>query len=78
MPIAYKKTVAVFDGVCAVEDAETLCNWLEEHPKGKLNLKECTHLHSAIFEVLMKMQPTASALPKDEALAAWVAPFVKR
>jgi len=76
MPISYKKTVAIFDGVCAVEDAETLWNWLLEHPKGKVNLKNCTHIHSAIFQVLMKAQPIPSSLPEDEVLSAWVSPVL--
>jgi len=77
MSITYKKTVAMMDGVCAVEDAESLWLWLLENPKGKVNLKSCSHIHSAVIQVLMKGQPTVSSWPKDEQLSAWLLPVLK-
>jgi len=63
MPIELKKKVAVCTDACTIEEAETLLQWLLETPKGKINLKLCVHLHTAIFQVLIAAKPTLSALP---------------
>ena len=68
MPIELKKTVAVCHDVCSVEEAETLLTWFLDTPSGKVNLKHCTHLHTAIVQVLMVVKPAISALPDDAKL----------
>ncbi len=65
MPVKLKKTVAALEGVCGVEEAETLLGWLTEHPNGKVNLKRCEHLHTAVLQVLMAVGPRVSAWPQD-------------
>lgn len=68
MPIELKKTVAVCSDFCSIEEAETLLGWLLDTPKGKVNLKQCSHLHTAVIQVLMAVKPTFSALPEDDSL----------
>ncbi len=68
MPIEFKKTVAVCNGVCSIEEAETLLGWLLENPKGKVNLKSCEQLHTAIVQVLMASKVAFSALPDNAAV----------
>lgn len=63
MAIIFKKTVAVLDDICAIEEAETLLEWLLDNPKGKVNFKQCKHIHTAILQVLMVAKPTISAYP---------------
>ena len=69
MPIIYKKTVAVLEGVCTVEEAEILWEWLRNNPAGKLNLKACEHFHTAIFQVLMACGARVSVPPADSWLS---------
>ncbi len=76
MPVSYKKTVAVLEGICSVEEAEGLLEWLVQHPRGKVNLKHCEHLHSAVLQVLMALRPTLSAPPADPDMAAWLLPAI--
>jgi len=78
MPVTYKKTVAILDGICAVEEAEQLLEWLGQHPKGKVNLKQCEHLHSAIAQVLMAVKPPLTAAPADPEMATWLLPAITR
>jgi len=66
MPITLKKTVVVCEGMCTIEEAETLLEWLLDNPKGMVNLKKCNYLHTAIIQVLMAVKPSFSALPDDE------------
>jgi hypothetical protein len=73
MAIVYKKNSAVFSEVAGAEDAEELLEWLSKHPKGKINLAACSHLHPANLQVLMAAGRSAYQPPSDPALAAWVA-----
>jgi len=72
MPITYKKDRAVFSDNVGGEDAETLLEWLQKHPKGKIDLSECTHMQPANLQVLMAAKCSLFARPKDELMAAWI------
>lgn len=72
MPVTLKKTVANLEGSCAIEEVEELLGWLTEHPKGKVNLAKCEHLHAAHLQVLMALRPQVSKMPEDRDLAAWI------
>jgi len=72
MAIDYKKTKAVFSGVAGAEEAEGLLEWLGKHPRGKIDLKGCSHLHPANLQVLMAARCAAVVLPDDLGLASWV------
>ena len=72
MGIVYKKNVAIFSEVAGGEDAEELLEWLQKHPKGKLNLAACSHLHPANLQVMMAAGCVLQVPPSDPALAAWL------
>lgn len=69
MPILLKKTVAVMDGICNIEEAENLLEWLLEHPNGKINLKNCEHMHTSILQVIMASGASISAAPENDIIA---------
>jgi hypothetical protein len=72
MGIEYdKKTARLIDFV-SVEDAETLLEWLQANPKGRLDLTACTHLHAANLQVLMAAKPPIAAWPANPDLALWL------
>ncbi|HEY5523323.1 MAG TPA: hypothetical protein VIK21_09040 [Desulfuromonadaceae bacterium] len=72
MPIVYKKNSAVFSEIAGVEEAETLLEWLHKHPKGKIDLAACTHLHPANLQVMMAAKRSNYVRPSDDSLADWV------
>lgn len=72
MGIHYEKKLARLSGVVSVEDAEGLFDWLTRTPKGKLELKACTHLHAANLQVLMALSPAIVAWPENRDLADWL------
>jgi len=72
MAINYQRNTAHFDGVVGVDEAEALLEWLQKHPKGKLALSACTHLHAANLQVLMASKASISVWPQDEILRAWL------
>ncbi len=72
MSITFKKDRAVFCDMAEGEDAESLLEWLQNHPKGKIDLSECSHLHPANLQVLMAAKRSIFARPKDKLLADWL------
>lgn len=72
MAIVYEKKKAIFAEQVSVEEAEGLLEWLRANPKAKLDLAACTHLHTAILQVLMAAKPHISVWPKDAGLALWI------
>ncbi len=77
MAIEYKKSLAVFTDFIDVEEAEALLEWLLKNPKSKINLADCTHIHTSSLQVLMAIKPTVSAPPKDENLQLWLSTLLK-
>ncbi|WP_181953016.1 hypothetical protein [Novosphingobium umbonatum] len=78
MPIAYQDSVASFDGDVTVEEAGEFVEWLLAEDARQVDLTPCTGLHSALLQSLMALQPRLVALPQDQQLARWLAPFVPR
>ncbi len=74
MSITFRKQVAVFKGVCSVEEAEPLLEWLQSTPRGRINLKGCDHLHTALLQVLMVFRPALSSSPTDREPWCWLLP----
>lgn len=72
MTITFKKNRAIFCDIAGGEDAESLLEWLQEYPKGKIDLSACTHLHPANLQVLMAAKRSLHAGPKDKQLAEWI------
>lgn len=72
MPITFKKDRAIFIDMAGGEDAETLLEWLQKYPKGKIDLSACTHMQPANLQVLMASKRPIHAKPKDKLLADWI------
>ncbi len=72
MAIEYKKAQAVFTDFVDIEEVEMLLEWLLKNPKGKINLANCTHIHSSTLQVLMAIKPPIAAHPSDADLATWL------
>lgn len=77
MPITYKKDRAIFSEMVGGDDAETLLEWLQKYPKGKIDLSACTHLQPANLQVLMAAKRSIIAKPNDKLLAAWLETALK-
>jgi hypothetical protein len=77
MPITFKKNYAYFSEIAGGDDAETLLEWLQKYPKGKVDLSACTHLHPANLQVLMAAKRPVAVKPKDKLLADWLETALK-
>ncbi|MGN7614481.1 hypothetical protein ACQZV8_20625, partial [Magnetococcales bacterium HHB-1] len=65
MPITLTDTEAIFTDTSDIEEAEVLLDWLKENPEGLINLKACSHIHTAIFQVLLALKPNYNHPPED-------------
>jgi hypothetical protein len=72
MAIEFQKKCALFRDFVGVEEAESLLEWLQKNPRGRVDLAACTHLHAANLQVLMAARPTIAAWPKEANLLAWL------
>jgi hypothetical protein len=68
--IRYLKKYAALEGNVAVEDAETLAQWLQQQDDPAVNLARCEHLHGAVLQVLLALRPKVKERPADALLAA--------
>ncbi len=72
MAIEFRKNLALLHDVVSVEEAESLLEWLQKRPEGKVDLSACAHLHPANLQVMMAARASVIAWPKDLALADWL------
>ncbi|HLN24415.1 MAG TPA: hypothetical protein VK558_10560 [Patescibacteria group bacterium] len=76
MPLRFSKTSVVFEEGCAVEEALPLLEFLQVHPAARVNLRACTHMHTAILQVLMAVRPKVATLPGEDFLRHWLTPLL--
>ncbi len=77
MPVIGKRQTVHLEGVCSVEEAEELLAWLHKHPKGRVHMKECRHLHTAVVQVLLCARRPIAAPPEAPFLRRWVLPALE-
>jgi len=77
MPLRLAKHTATLAGAVGVDDAEPLAAWVRTTPSPRVNLRGCTHLHTAVLQVLLAAGAHVSAPPEDPFLAAWVVPALR-
>ena len=77
MPIEFKKNRVIFRDVVRVEEAEALLEGLQKKPSAKVDLSDCTHLHTANLQVRMVARPSIDSWPQDPELRTWLEAVLK-
>jgi anti-anti-sigma regulatory factor len=72
MSVTYEDGLARLAGNVDVEAAEGLLEWLQAHPRGRVDLAGCEHVHTANLQVLMAVPATISSWPLDPDLGRWL------
>ena len=72
MPLNFANDTVTADAVPTVEDALPLLEYLQSQAGARVDLGACTHLHTAVLQVLMAARPTMVTLPRDAFLARWL------
>ena len=76
MTVIYHRKKAVIEGVCTVEEAEDLLQWLIKHPGRNVDLQGAQHLHTAVVQALMALKPGIQGEPKNDFLRSHVVPLL--
>lgn len=76
MPLELDERTATLTGSVTVDEVEPFVAWLRANPKGRVNLKGCTHLHTGVLQAMLLFGPKVSAPPADPFLAEWVLPVL--
>ena len=78
MPVRLSSRTAVLEGIVTVEETEALSVWLRATPTGRVNLRDCTHLHTSALQALLAARVKVSTQPTDVFLRVSVVPALER
>ena len=75
MTVAMTDGVLQISGVCTVEEAEAIANFLQEGATS-VDITGCTHLHTAGFQLLLTARLPIQGRPANPLLTRWVLPLL--
>jgi hypothetical protein len=65
------------DGVCTLEDAEKLQQYLLSDPKAAVDWRSCTGAHTSVIQILLAARPTLLGPPQNDFLRNCVNPLLE-
>ncbi len=74
MSVRLDGNVIVLEGPCRVEDAEPLLGFLQTDRGRIVDLAGAEHLHGAVLQVLMALNPALRGSAKDPFIRDWIVP----
>lgn len=63
------------EGICPVEDAETLASFILEDPHAPVDWTACTRMHTAVYQVLLSLSPRVLGTCGDPFVDRWLTPL---
>ncbi|WP_082664454.1 hypothetical protein ACNFJ7_02715 [Sphingomonas sp. HT-1] len=70
MTVRLAGDVIYLEGRCLAEDADTLLVYLQECPKGHVDMARVERLHLAVFQILLAAKPEVRAAPPRDGFVA--------
>ena len=77
MPLRAGGETLCLEAECGVEEALALLEQLAVPQPPGVDLRACTHLHTALLQVLAACRPRVVAPPEDAFLARWLMPLLE-
>jgi hypothetical protein len=77
MPVRLHEQTATLTGAVTVDDAEAFTTWLRTTAGPCVDLHDCTHLHTAVFQAILAFAPTVTVEPTEPFLARYVLPLLR-
>lgn len=71
MAVEFIENKAIFKNTVTIEEAEAVFEWLLREKDVEVDMIECEHIHTAVFQILAILKPKI-LLPKDEELKKWI------
>jgi hypothetical protein len=62
----------VLEGICPVEDAESLLQLLQSAPRATCDWTTCNHLHTAVVQVILAADPNLIGPCGDPWIEQWI------
>ncbi len=72
MPLRFENSTVYFESECMVEEALTLVEYLRTHEDVRIDMKDCSYVHTAVLQALAASSPKEVELPFAAQLARWV------
>jgi hypothetical protein len=66
--------VIALEGRCAVEEAEALLQMLQATPTAPCDWTHCSHLHTAVLQVILATRPALIGPCGDPYVEQWIVP----
>ncbi|MGB8127907.1 MAG: hypothetical protein WCF50_30060, partial [Pseudolabrys sp.] len=63
--------ILILDGVCAVEDAESLLQMLQTMPAAEIDWTQCCQLHTAVLQLILASGRVPIGPCGDDWIAQW-------
>jgi hypothetical protein len=70
--------VVLLEGVCPVEDAETLLQLLQTIPAAALDWTQCRQMHTAVLQVVLASGLVPLGPCGDDLVEQWLAPKLQK
>lgn len=77
MPVRYEEDTIHMDGFCAIDEAEELVRFLEEHPKSRVELSQCQHMHTALLQLLLSYRVELRGEAYNPFISKWIVPLLR-
>ncbi len=77
MPLRAEGEMLHLEAECGVDEALALLEQLAAPLPPAVDLRACTHLHTALVQVLAACRPRAVIPPDDAFLARWLMPLLQ-
>ena len=78
MPLRIERNKIYLEESCTVEDALPLVEFIQGQKNPKVDLSQCSYMHTAVLQALVGMRPKIAGVPNDPSLARWVMPLLAR
>jgi hypothetical protein len=65
------------DGICSIEDADTLQKHMLSIPRALVDWRTCTYAHTAVIQILMAFKPVLRGPPAGDSLRLLIDPLIK-
>lgn len=77
VPIRYEGNTIHMDSFCAIDEAEGMVRFLEEHSSPRVELTQCQHMHTALLQLLLSYRVELAGEAYNPFISKWIVPLLQ-
>ena len=77
MTVLLDAETILLSGACGVEEADTLLALIQQHEGFPVDLSKAGQVHTALWQVIIALQPPVTGEPADDFTRSWLMPALK-